>query len=236
MSEFNYASVPERRPPRGLTRRFQILTIGALALAVAAPLVRSSPRHSDSDLNARPGSRLSAGRYNCGYDPHGATDEWSNHRLNALRLSEQGQRADFVTVKTAGGIWVEDAEDIALVEDDGTVVASPSRFNLKNSSILFSPDGDGYRVAPADVGFSKDVGNRLGFFFGVDNNLGDGDNGYRDIALQGANFPFFGVSYDTIYVGTNGYITFNRGDTTSRLSPTSLATELPRIATLWADL
>ena len=70
----------------------------------------------------------------------------------------------------------------------------------------------------------------------MDNQLGDGDNGYRDVTLLDAPFPFFGVSYDTIYVGTNGYITFRQGDTSARISPTSLAGNLPRIAPFWADL
>jgi hypothetical protein len=137
---------------------------------------------------------------------------------------------------TAAGKSVEDVEDVALAEDDGSIVISPSKFDLKNSSILFTPDGDSYRITKGDVGFSRDFGSRLGYFFGVDDTLGDGDNGYRDVTLLGAPFPFFGVSYDTIFVGTNGYITFTQGDTTARISPTTLAGNLPRIAPLWADL
>src|SRR5262249_43927842 len=86
-----------------------------------------------------------------------------------------------------------------------------------------------------DIGFTRDVGGRLGFFFGVDKRPEDGDNGYRDFQLPEAPFPFFGTYYDTIYIGTNGYITFNSGDTTARLSPAALASDLPRIAPLWAD-
>src|SRR6185503_14645164 len=62
------------------------------------------------------------------------------------------------------------------------------------------------------------------------------NNGYRDIQLVGAQFPFYGLYYDTIFIGTNGYITFNQGDTNASLSASALAIELPRIAPLWADL
>jgi hypothetical protein len=220
---------------RGATL-FQALTTALLAAAMAASFVPSGSGRADSSMNAQRGDRSADGLFNCGYDPQGATDEWTNHKLNAVGIRKRGDGAKVDVRTTAAGISVVDTGDLAVAEDDGTLVISPTRFNLKNSSILFTPDGDGYRISSADVGFSRDFGTRLGYFFGVDNKLGDGDNGYRDIILQGAPFPFFGVSYDTIYVGTNGYITFTQGDTTARISPTTLAIELPRIAPLWADL
>ena len=113
----------------------------------------------------------------------------------------------------------------------------PSKFSLKNSAVLFTPEGAGYRIAASDIGFEDDFGSRFVSFLGIDGKpINDADNGYRDISIAGAQFSFFGTSYDTLYVGTNGYITFTQGDTTSRLSPSALATELPRIAPLWADL
>src|SRR6266404_2052368 len=237
MSVSNNASALKRmsKRRRGATL-FQVLTTALLAAAMVASFVPSSSGRADSSTNAQRGARSAGGLFNCGYDPQGAADEWSNHKLNGLGLSKRGDGAKLDARTTAAGISMVDAGDIALAEDDGTVVISPTRFNLKNSSILFTPEGDGYRISSADVGFSRDFGTRLGYFFGVDNKLGDGDNGYRDITLQGAQFPFFGVSYDTLYVGTNGYITFTQGDTTARISPSALATELPRIAPLWADL
>jgi len=178
--------------------------------------------------------RAPASRFVCGYDPQGAVDEISNHKANSVGLGKRRENPS--ESKTSAGISFEDAGNISLAQDDGTTVISPTRFDLKNSSILFTPDGEGYRLSIADVGFSRDFGSRLGYFLGVDNQLGDGDNGYRDVTLLDAPFPFFGVSYDTIYVGTNGYITFRQGDTSARISPASLAGNLPRIAPFWADL
>src|SRR6266496_2581101 len=237
MSVSNNARAVQRMSRRRPGPRLnQVLTTALVAVAIAASFATSLPGHADSSMKAKQSARSAGKLFNCGYDPQGAADEWSNHKLNGLALTERGDGAKLDIRTTAAGISVVDAGDIALAEDDGTVVISPTRFNLKNSSILFTPDGDGYRISAGDVGFSRDFGTRLGYFFGVDNKLGDGDNGYRDITLQGAQFPFFGVSYDTIYVCTNGYITFNQGDTTARISPTTLAIELPRIAPLWADL
>ncbi len=236
MSVSTKARSMKPRPRRGpVTRLRRALPVALLAVALASPLIKSHPGHADPQDNGQ-GKRSFAERVNCGYDPQGATDELSNHRLHVLGLSKRDDGVTLAARTTAAGFSIEDAEDIALAEDDGTIVISPGRFDLKNSSILFTPDGDGYRISSADVGFSRDFGSRLGYFFGVDNKLGDGDNGYRDVTLLGAPFPFFGVSYDTIFVGTNGYITFTQGDTTARISPTTLARNLPRIAPLWADL
>jgi hypothetical protein len=175
-----------------------------------------------------------AKQFVCGYDPLGATDELSTHHAHKFELGTRGNANQVIQTRTKGAL--SDDPDIAPLEDDGTMVIQPTRFNLKNSSIVFTPEGSGYRISAGDVAFSKDFGDRLGFFFGADNTLGDADNGYRDIRLLDAPFTFFGISYDTIYVGTNGYITFTQGDTTARLSPTALAATLPRIAPLWADL
>lgn len=218
---------------RAARRQFLLLTTAFLMMSPAVPFVRSNSGQVGSSIGTQ---RVRVSVDNCGYDPNGATDEWNCHKLNMLRRAKGGGRANITEFSGAGGIRVEDSDDIALAEDDGTVVVSPNKFNLKNSSLLFTPDGEGYRVSPAAVAFNRDFGNRLGYFFGADNKLGDGDNGYRDVPLQGAPFRFFGVSYDTIYIGTNGYITFTQGDTTARISPTSLASELPRIAPLWSDL
>lgn len=214
-------------------RQFLLLTTAFLMISPAIPFVRSDSGQIGSSIGTQ---RVRMSINNCGYDPNGAIDEWTSHKLNVLRRAKRVGRANINEFSGAEGIRTEDSDDIALAEDDGTIVVSPNTFNLKNRSLLFMPDGDGYRVSPAAVAFNRDFGTRLGYFFGADNKLGDGDNGYRDVTLQGAPFRFFGVSYDTIYIGTNGYITFTQGDTTARISPTSLATELPRIAPLWSDL
>lgn len=191
-------------------------------------------RSADSSVR-KSASRFASPVFNCGYDPDGATDEWLVHKSNLLSRSKS-ERSVSESILSAAGPTVADIGDIAVMGDDGTVIYSPIRFNLKNSSILFTPEGDGYRISSGDIGFTRDIGGRLGFFFGSDKRPEDGDNGYRDFQLPDAPFPFFGTYYDTIYIGTNGYITFNNGDTTARLSPAALASDLPRIAPLWADL
>ena len=221
--------------PQG-TLLSQLLSIVLLSVTLAAPSVWSDSRRADSSTDADGKVGLPGRRLVCGYDPHGATDELTNHKQHALGLNKLSDGANLTPLTAAAGVSFEDAGDIALAIDDGTIVLAPTSFDLKNRAILFTPDGDGYRVSGADLGFSSDYGNRLGSFLGADNRPGNGDDGYRDVPLAGAPFPFYGISYDTIFIGTNGYITFTQGDTSFRLSPTVLAGNLPRIAPLWADL
>jgi hypothetical protein len=214
-----------------------ILSAALLAAMLIASLFHPNNGFSSSNVTALRGGQ-SERQFDCGYDPRGAADELSNHTVNVLRRGHVDKLGAIApqTAEAAGPSF-KDVGDITVVEDDGSVVIPPNKFNLKNSSILFTPDGQGYRISPSDLEFESDLGSRLVNFFGADGKpIDDADNGYRDIAIPNARFPFFGASYDTLYVGTNGYITFTQGDTTARISPSALATELPRIAPLWADL
>lgn len=208
------------------------LSAAILAAALLAPFPKTHA--NPPDANAFPFLRRPLA---CGYDARGADDELSNHKLHALRRGESDYARSASSLKKRSPAS-EGANDIAFLQDDGTLVIPSAKFNLKNRSILFTPDDDsnnpGYRISTAEIDFNSDFGSRLDFF-GSDGekNL---DNGYLAVSFDGNHFPFYGVSYDTFFVGTNGYVTFTRGDTSARISPSALATELPRIAPLWADL
>jgi hypothetical protein len=171
----------------------------------------------------------------CGYDPRGADEHWYNHKLNMLR-GNNGQTRDPDFSAKYPAATIESLEDIAVIEDNGAIIMPPNKFDLKNKSLLFTPEGDGFRITRDNIQFTNDLGSRLTFFYNAGDQLDDFDNGYRDYRLSGPRFPFYGTSYDQVYVGTNGYITFTRGDTSARPSAAALSTDLPRIAPLWADL
>ena len=62
------------------------------------------------------------------------------------------------------------------------------------------------------------------------------DDGFVEILLPaGKLFPFYGVAYDSFFIGSNGYITFGTGDTTYQAVP-SQHFLLPRISALMCDL
>ena len=227
-----------RFPPKAL-RSLAVVFVSACMVAPSLKASSAVERPSERENLSTAGRARSGKQFYCGYDSRGAEDELHNHKLNALRLSSRRAAAQGISTMSGrnDAPRSQDVGDVAVIEDDGTIIIPPSSFDLKKRSVLFTPDGDGYSITGADVEFNKDFGFRLGYFFGADGNLlGNSDNGYRDITLLRANFTFFGVSYDKVFIGTNGYITFGAGDTSTNPSASALATALPRIAPLWADL
>ncbi|MGA9768432.1 MAG: hypothetical protein WBV94_05280 [Blastocatellia bacterium] len=205
---------------------------GLLAFALSCALVFASGTATNGERRT-PFPTRDDGRFDCGYAPRGADEAVYNHHLNTLRLSnyESARSLHRITPQA------QDEGDIAVIEDDGTMIISPGKFDLKKRSLAFTPEGGGYRITDADIEFNDDRGLKLDSFLGIDNQvLDNADNGYRGVHLDGAQFTFYGVSYDTIFIGTNGYITFNQGDSSGRVSIAALAAGAPRIAPLWADL
>jgi hypothetical protein len=227
--------------PKG-SRASVIRRMSFAAIVIAALTVPSAQTKSSDARNLLSGRRhlrsFAGASFDCGYDFVGASDAWSSHRLNMLRAANGTHVSRLSTLTSAtAGPSIQDMAGAAIVEDDGTLVIPAAKFNLKNRSILLTPQDDGYRISQPEIEFNGDFGSAVGFFLGADGKPdGAADNGYRDIVLDGAQFPFFGSHYDTAYVGTNGYITFTQGDTSARISPAALASEIPRIAPLWADL
>ncbi|MFL6277871.1 MAG: hypothetical protein ACJ74G_22005 [Blastocatellia bacterium] len=170
--------------------------------------------------------------FDCGYEARGAEEAIARHQMHARRSPDR------LAVRSARPLTAlnQDQGDLALIEDDGSIIVPPSAFDLTKRSVLFTPEANGYRPTPANVRFTNDVGTQVSSFFGIDGQLSTGISGYRDIPIGGAPFTFYGVTYDTLYVGTNGYITFASGDTSARPSVATLAANAPRIAPLWANL
>ena len=204
--------------------------LSAIAIALAMLALSIAPSSATSQPRAR---GLHEPRpFDCGFDPHGAQEELAQGRMRALRRSRQGARSEAIGKR----LRANDVGDTAVIEDDGSIIVPPSAFNLKKSSVLFTPEGGGYRIARTSVPFTSDFGSRVRSFLAIDGQPGNADNGYHEIEFAGSSFPFYGIDYDRIFIGTNGYITFNQGDTSARVSATTLAVDLPRIAPLWADL
>jgi len=62
-----------------------------------------------------------------------------------------------------------------------------------------------------------------------------GDHDAVNVALP-FGFPFCGTVYHSVWIASNGYVTFGVGDAASAPGVTSLLVGPPRIAGLWADL
>lgn len=97
-------------------------------------------------------------------------------------------------------------------------------FDLANKTIVFTtdedanPDPDPGPVVPSDTSVS----------------LGDDDTAAVPI---GFNFPFFGKTYSTVYVNSDGNLTFGSGDgVTANRTVSRFLTGAPRVAILYSDL
>ena len=136
-----------------------------------------------------------------------------------------------------------DQGNIAVIEDDGTIVFPANPFDLDNSNIRFTPSGSGYLVSKIPQNFDTAAGSILvpgtvqpspGQPPGP--NLSDDDA--TQVAFSGGfTFNFFGQTYTSVFVGSDGHLTFGSGDSTS--DDRDLVRFLgrqPRIGPLFADL
>ena len=106
----------------------------------------------------------------------------------------------------------------------------PNRNDMAYRTLTLTPNGSGsYYQACCREATS----------FPVDPNGGTNiqlrDDDYVQIDLNGKQIDFYGTSYETIYVGSNGYITFVSGDT-CYLESFEHHFNLPRISALFDDL
>jgi hypothetical protein len=136
-----------------------------------------------------------------------------------------------------------DQGNIAVIEDDGTIVFPANHYDLDNSNIRFTPNGSGYLVSKIAQNFDPATGSIL-VPGTVSPSPGQppGPNLSDDDATQvpfsgGFTFTFFGQTYTSVFVGSDGYLTFGSGDPTS--DDRDLVRFLgrqPRIGPLFADL
>jgi hypothetical protein len=88
--------------------------------------------------------------------------------------------------------------------------SSSSNYNFANST----PGGAGSPVGQPTYNWITEQTNEVTTW-----TSGTGDDGYFTINLSpylgGTGFPFFGATYSTVYVGSNGYLTFDAGSTST---------------------
>ncbi|MEO8359471.1 MAG: hypothetical protein ABI672_05520 [Vicinamibacteria bacterium] len=128
-------------------------------------------------------------------------------------------------VKASAGPLAADVTrqgDVAMLVDRGDLVLPANPLDLQGKGLEFRP---GYVVSRVDRPLDAD---------GTPITLGDDDS--RAVTLPFA-FPFFGKSYDTAFVNSDGNLTFEAADnaSTSRTLGRLIAGP-PRIAPLLADL
>lgn len=121
-----------------------------------------------------------------------------------------------------------DQGNVAVLQDDGSVITQPNRFDLAGRSLAFTVAGNRYAVTSATGAFDTGSGSTT--------TLPLTDDSTAQVPLP-FPFPFYGTSYQSVFVNSDGNLTFVTGDTDS--SDRNLArvvTGPPRIAPLLNDL
>lgn len=115
--------------------------------------------------------------------------------------------------------------------DSFTELFNQGDFDLDGYSLIFDPDGsiDFYQACLVPVsGLPVSTANAT--------TINIPDDAYVQVALTGgATAPFYGVGHSSLFIGSNGYITFVAGDD-SRHESFVQHFSLPRIAMLFDDL
>ena len=137
-------------------------------------------------------------------------------RRRTLHRAARGRRA-----RTAA-----DVGEIAVIQDDGTLVAPPNAFDLQGTGLRFAPRAGGYDVSRIDASFQAAIGDPV--------SLQDDDSTSRTLAFA---FTFYGVPQSTAFINSDGNITFGEEDRASTArSVGRLLSGPPRVGPFFADL
>src|ERR1017187_1014409 len=119
-------------------------------------------------------------------------------RKGYLRLLSEGRR------RVAAVSTNTDVGNVAIIQDDGTLITPVNLFDLANRSLLFTPmAGGGYTVAEIAPQFILPAAQVVPL------TLKD-DDSYQ--VAFGFPFPFYSESYTSIFLNSDGNLTFNAGD------------------------
>jgi hypothetical protein len=175
------------------------------------------------DERDRPGALstrlLAKGRGGLDADERPVSDVLWNHALG-------GQTAVAAVNGVARPSATADVGHIAVVEDDGTLLLRQNAFDLRQRGLRFEPNGGGYDVTDAAAAFRPSLGRRL--------TLTDDDAAEEPVPFA---FGFYGHSYSSVFVNSDGNLTFEAADTAS--STRGFARLLggpPRVAPFFSDL
>jgi hypothetical protein len=122
-----------------------------------------------------------------------------------------------------------DVGQIAVIEDDGTIILPNNPFDLTNTVLHVTPAGLGsYTLTRQSGALNTNLGTSLSLT----------DDAAQQMSFQGGfQFPFFGSSYSSVFVNSDGNITFGQSDTASTdRGVTRFNSGPPRIGGFFADL
>jgi hypothetical protein len=127
----------------------------------------------------------------------------------------------------AGGRANVDIGEIAVVQDEGDLIAPPNSYDLRGLGLRYTRNGaGGYDVRRITAGFRTSLGRQL--------SLSDDDSASANVAFS---FNFFGRGQTVAFVNSDGNVTFEEEDRAStERNVARLLTGPPRVAPFLADL
>lgn len=190
------------------------LSVAVLLPGVAEPREDRPPRSENTFV--------------CGTGPERTRDALARGRYRESRTSPLREHA-MVPVRFALQPVASqtDVGDVAVIEDDGTLVTLPNQLDLKQKSFRFEQAGTStYRVVTSAAVFSAAGGTPI--------TLEDDDTSLQPL---GFFFPFFGREYSTVYVNSDGNLTFGQPDTAHTARDLGrFSSGPPRVGPFFADL
>jgi len=139
------------------------------------------------------------------------------HRTNSARSR---------TTAVSPAPVADDVGNIAVLQDTGDLVIPQNSFDLAGVGLHFSPSGSGYSVSKIDPTFRTPLGTQV--------TLGDDDSAAFTAPFS---FPYYGIGQTSLFVNSDGNITFGEGDSASTDRDLSrFMSGAPRIAPFFADL
>jgi len=169
-----------------------------------------------------------------------ARQDWLSCGTHALTTREaialhrssvgRGKPATLRSLAAGGASVARDTGNIAILEDTGGVVARRNPFNLGAGTLRFLPQASGYKYELAGSSYDAAQATAGSLLTGFD------DDDSR-LAVLPFDFPFFGQTYRSVSVNSDGNLTFTAPDvSTADRSLGRFNAGVPRIAPLFRDL
>jgi hypothetical protein len=145
-----------------------------------------------------------------------------------LKLHEKHEREIKALASPAPVSRNADIGDIAVIEGSSKTLISPNNFDLVGKKLTFTPAGGGYDVKIANGSVSATQGDRVP--------LKD-DSSKKIKFASNFVFPFYGQTYDAIFINSDGNLTFkSKDDSSSSRDAFRVLIGPPRLAPFFTDL
>jgi hypothetical protein len=168
-------------------------------------------------------------------------ESWTR-RLEERHLTERAQLARFAATGSVLSLVNAPASAASTIDTPGNLVVMPDTdgirqrrnpFNLQLRRVAFQPvtaEAQAYKIESGESLFDPAVARNGATLDGLD------DDDTREVRLPFA-FRYFGESYTSVFVNSDGNVTFGTGDgSSSDRSFSRMAGGSPRVSALFSDL